>query len=158
KLLAPVQSLLGIYTSLLTGGVSLGRVFEVLNVPVEVEEPIAPQPFTGLREEIGFNNVAFRYSPQVPVLDDVSFTVRKNSFCAVVGSSGAGKSTLGDLLVRFFDAERGAITIDGVDIRSLSLAELRSAIAVVEQTPYLFHVTVRENIAYGKPSATYGEI
>lgn len=75
-----------------------------------------------------------------------------------MGSSGAGKSTIGDLLVRFFDVQNGAITIDGVDIRDVSLADLRSSIAIVEQTPYLFHATVRENIAYSHPSAAEAEI
>ena len=85
-------------------------------------------------------------------------TLEKGHFYAIVGSSGTGKSTIGDLLVRFFDVQHGSITIDGVDIREVSLRALRSSIAVVEQTPYLFHATVRENIAYGRPDASLGEI
>ena len=158
KLLSPVQNLLGVYTSLLTGGVSLARVFEVLDVPVEVEDPPSPQRFPAFSNAISFNDVAFRFSPQVPVLEGVSFAVRKRSLCAIVGPSGAGKSTLGDLLVRFFDVQQGAITIDNIDIRDLALADLRSSISVVEQTPYLFHATVRENIAYGDLAATDQQI
>jgi len=158
KLLSPVQNLLGVYTSLLTGGVSLARVFEVLDVPVEVADPPSPQPFPVFSNEIRFQDVGFRYTAQVPVLSNVSFTIPKHTICAIVGSSGAGKSTIGDLLVRFYDVQNGAITIDDIDIRDLSLAELRSSIAIVEQTPYLFHATVRENIAYSHPSATETEI
>jgi ATP-binding cassette subfamily B protein len=158
RLLAPVQNLLGIYTSLLTGGVSLARVFEVLDVPIEVPDPVAPMPLPKFHNEICFNDVAFRYLPDVPVLQDISLTLKKGSFYALVGTSGAGKSTIGDLLVRFFDVQSGSITIDGVDIREVSLRDLRSSIAVVEQTPYLFHATVRENIAYGRPDASLEDI
>jgi ATP-binding cassette subfamily B protein len=158
KLLSPVQNLLGIYTSLLTGGVSLSRVFEVLDVPVEVVDPQSPRPFPAFTSEIRFQDVGFRYTPHVPVLANVCFTVPKHTICAIVGSSGAGKSTIGDLLVRFFDVQNGAITIDGIDIRDFSLADLRSSIAIVEQTPYLFHATVRENIAYSHPSAAVTDI
>jgi len=158
KLLSPVQNLLGIYTSLLTGGVSLARVFEVLDVPIEVREPAFPKPLPPFANEIRFDHVAFRYSPDVPVLEDVSFTLRKGGFYALAGPSGVGKSTIGDLMVRFFDAQSGSITIDGLDIREVALRDLRNSIAVVEQTPYLFHATVRENIAYGRPDATLEEI
>ncbi len=158
RLLAPVQNLLGIYTSLLTGGVSLARVFEVLDVPVEVPDPIAPTSLQPFQKEIRFKDVAFRYLPDVPVLQNITMTLEKGHFYAIVGSSGTGKSTIGDLLVRFFDVQHGSITIDGVDIREVSLRDLRSSIAVVEQTPYLFHATVRENIAYGRPDASLGEI
>ncbi|WP_263383080.1 ABC transporter ATP-binding protein [Granulicella arctica] len=158
KLLSPVQNLLGIYTSLLTGGVSLARVFEVLDAPVEVAEPKGAAPLSPFADEIRFDHVAFQFSPDVPVLQDISLTLRKGTFYALAGPSGAGKSTIGDLLVRFFDVQHGAITIDGRDIRSVTLHDLRSMVAVVEQTPYLFHATIRENLAYGRPGATLDEI
>jgi ABC-type multidrug transport system fused ATPase/permease subunit len=158
RLLAPIQSMLGIYTSLLTGGVSLGRVFEILDVPVEVQDPEFPKPLAPFTGEVCFSNVSFRYSPHVPVLEDVSFTLRKGGLYALAGPSGVGKSTIGDLLVRFFDVQGGSIKIDGTDIREVKLSDLRTMIAVVEQTPYLFHASIRENIAYGRPSATLDEI
>jgi ATP-binding cassette, subfamily B, bacterial len=158
KLLAPVQNLLGIYTSLLTGGVSLGRVFEILDVPIEVKESATPKILPAFAHEIRFDHVAFRYSPDVPVLEDVSFAIPKGSFCAVVGPSGAGKSTIGDLLVRFFDVQHGSVTLDGCDIREAELSSLRSTIAVVEQTPYFFRASIRENMAYARPDATLSEI
>jgi ATP-binding cassette, subfamily B, bacterial len=158
KLLAPVQNLLGIYTSLLTGGVSLGRVFEVLDVPIEVEEPINPRPLAPFSHEIRFEQVSFRYTQEVPVLEDISFSIPKGSLCAIIGPSGSGKSTIGDLLVRFFDVQHGRVTLDGRDIREIELNALRASIAVVEQTPYLFRASIRENIAYGRPGATFDEI
>ena len=158
KLLSPVQNLLGIYTNLLTGGVSLGRVFELLDVPVEVKDCASPVPLDGLAKAIEFDRVGFRYSPNVPVLTNVSFTVPAGSLCVIVGPSGSGKSTLADLLVRFCETDHGRITIDGCDLRTLSLADLRHQVAIVEQTPYLFRASIRENIAYGRPDATFEEI
>jgi ATP-binding cassette subfamily B protein len=158
KLLGPVQNLLGIYTSLLTGGVSLGRVFEVLDVPIEVRDTLTPAILRPFSREIRFENVKFRYSQDVPILADVSFTVPKGSLCAIIGPSGAGKSTIADLLVRFFDVDHGKVMLDDVDIRTVSLNDLRATIAVVEQTPHFFRASIRENIAYGRPDASFDEI
>jgi ATP-binding cassette subfamily B protein len=158
KLLSPVQNLLGIYTNLLTGGVSLGRVFEVMDVPVEVKEVADPLPLPWVRHAITFDKVRFQYGHDVPVLRDVSFTVPAGQMCAIVGASGVGKSTLADLLLRFHDVDSGRIAIDGQDIRELRLEDLRRQIAMVEQTPYFFRASIRENIAYGRPEATLEEI
>jgi ATP-binding cassette, subfamily B, bacterial len=158
KLLSPVQNLLGIYTNLLTGGVSLGRVFEVMDVPVEVKEVADPVPLPCVRHAITFDQVRFQYGHDVPVLRDVSFTIPAGEMCAIVGASGAGKSTLADLLLRFHDVDSGSIAIDGQDIRELRLEDLRRQVAMVEQTPYFFRASIRENIAYGRPEATLEEI
>jgi ATP-binding cassette subfamily B protein len=158
KLLSPVQNLLGIYTNLLTGAVSLGRVFEVMDVPVEVREIASPKALPAGRHAISFEKVQFRYAQDVPVLRDVSFTVPAGQMCALVGPSGAGKSTIADLLLRFYDVDSGAITIDGVDIREIRLEELRQQVAIVEQMPHFFRASIRENIAYGRPAATLEEI
>jgi ATP-binding cassette subfamily B protein len=158
KLLSPVQNLLGIYTNLLTGGVSLGRVFEVMDVPVEVKEVADPLPLPWMRHAITFEKVRFQYGRDVPVLRDVSFTIPAGQMCAIVGASGVGKSTLADLLLRFHDVDSGMIAIDGQDIRQLRLEDLRRQIAMVEQTPYFFRASIRENIAYGRPEATLEEI
>ena len=158
RLLGPVQVMLGTYTNLLTGGVALGRVFELLDVPVEVQESATAIPHPSLCGDIVFDRVRFRYSHDVPVLEDVSFQVPAGSLCAIVGASGSGKSTLSDLLLRFYDPGGGAITIDRVDLRDLRLQDLRREVALVEQTPFLFRATMRENIAYGKPGASMAEI
>jgi ATP-binding cassette, subfamily B, bacterial len=158
KLLSPVQNLLGIYTNLLTGGVSLGRVFEVLDVPVEVKEVAVPVSLPCVRHAITFEKVRFHYAHDVPVLRNVSFTIPAGQMCAIVGASGAGKSTLADLLLRFHDVDSGSIAIDGQDIRELRLEDLRRQVAMVEQTPYFFRASIRENIAYGRPEATLEEI
>jgi ATP-binding cassette subfamily B protein len=158
KLLSPVQNLLGIYTNLLTGGVSLGRVFEVLDTPVEVKEVATPVPLPAVRHAIAFEKVRFHYAHDVPVLRNVSFAVPAGQMCALVGSSGAGKSTLADLLLRFYDPASGSISIDGQDIRELRLEDLRQQVAMVEQTPHFFRASIRENIAYGRPEATLEDI
>jgi ATP-binding cassette, subfamily B, bacterial len=158
RLLAPVQNLLGIYTNLLTGGVALGRVFEILDVPVEVTESPRAVALGMVRGEITFDHVRFRYSEDVPVLDDVCFHVPAGALCVLAGPSGAGKSTLADLLLRFFDPQAGRITIDRHDLREIRLPDLRQKIAVVEQIPYCFRASVRENIAYGKPGSTFDDI
>jgi ATP-binding cassette subfamily B protein len=158
KLLSPVQNLLGIYTNLLTGGVSLGRVFEVLDTRVEVTEVATPVPLPAVRHAIAFEKVRFHYAHDVPVLRDVSFAIPAGQMCAIVGSSGAGKSTLADLLLRFYDPDSGSISIDGRDIRELRLEDLRQQVAMVEQTPHFFRASVRENIAYGRPEATLEDI
>jgi ATP-binding cassette, subfamily B, bacterial len=158
RLLSPVQTLLGTYTNLVTGGVSLGRVFELFDTPIEVQESPRAAPCGKLRGDISFDHVHFRYSPDISVLEDVSFRMPAGSICAVVGASGAGKSTLADLILRFYDPKSGSVSIDGHDVRSLRLSDLRREVALVEQTPYLFRASVRENIAYGKPGATLEEI
>lgn len=158
RLLAPVQNLLSLYTNLLTGGVALGRVFELLDVPVEVNELAGAHPLSKVRGEIAFDRVRFHYSENVSVLESVSFHVPAGALCVVVGPSGAGKSTLADLLLRFHDPHSGAISIDGHDLRRLRLADLRREIALVEQSPHFFRATIQENIAYGKPGASLAEI
>jgi ATP-binding cassette subfamily B protein len=158
RLLGPVQVMLGTYTNLLTGGVALGRVFEILDVPIEVRESRSAIACAHLRGQIAFDSVRFRFSEDVPVLEDVSFQIDPGRICAIVGASGAGKSTIADLLLRFYDPDSGAISIDGRDLRNLRLRDLRKQVALVEQTPFLFHATIRENIAYGNPAATLDEL
>jgi ATP-binding cassette subfamily B protein len=157
RLLAPVQNLMGLYTNLVSGGVSLSRVWELFDTKAEIAEHANPTPLTNVRGEIEFDRVSFRHASDV-VLDELSFRVAPGTICAVLGPSGAGKSTVADLLVRFYDPDGGAIRIDGHDLRDLSLADLRQAIVLVDQSPYLFNATARENIAYGRPTATDDEI
>lgn len=157
RLLAPVQNLMGLHTSLVTGGVSLGRLFELLDAPIEVRDNHSASSAGEMRGDIVFENVSFSHD-NMRVLDDVSFRIAPGSVCAILGRSGVGKSTLADLLVRFYDPDRGTIRLDGHDLRSLRLSDIRNAIVLVDQAAFLFHATVRENIAYGKPEATFEEI
>ena len=133
-------------------------MFDVLDVPIEVKESPDAVPLEGVQGRISFEDVRFRYSENVPVLDRVSFEIPAGSLCVIIGPSGAGKSTIGDLLLRFYDPDSGVIRIDGHDLRQLRLADLRREIALVEQTPHLFRATVRENIAYGNPDASFEQI
>jgi ABC-type multidrug transport system fused ATPase/permease subunit len=134
-------------------------VFEIMDTQPEVaDRPGAVAPAGRLRGEVVARNVSFHYRPEIPVLKGVSFEVRAGERIALVGPSGAGKSTLIKLLMRFYDVTEGAITLDGYDLRDLPLAYLRGQIGLVQQEPFLFNGTVRENIAYGDLAASQTRI
>lgn len=157
RLLSPVQNLMSLYSNLVAGGVSLSRVWELFDTRAEIVDRRGAEPLTRARGEIEFDRVSFGYGDGA-VIDNLSFRVAPGSICAILGPSGAGKSTLADLLVRFYDPEAGAIRIDGRDLREVPLADLRHAVLLVDQAPYLFHASIRENIAYARPDATLDEI
>ncbi len=157
RLLSPVQNLMSLYSNLVSGGVSLSRVWELFDTRAEIVDRPDAKPLVNVRGEIEFDRVSFGYGSDA-VLDDLSFRVAPGTICAILGPSGAGKSTLADLLVRFYDPDAGEIRIDGRDIRDLPLADLRHAVLLVDQAPYLFHASVRENIAYARPEAGDEEI
>jgi len=157
RLLAPVQNLMSLYTNLVSGGVSLGRVFELFDTKPEVVERGKTIPLSNPRGAIEFDRVSFRHAADL-ILDSLSFRVEPGTVCAILGPSGAGKSTIADLLVRFYDPEAGAIRVDGIDLRDLKLEDLRRTIMLVDQTPYLLRSSVRENIRYAMPSASDQEI
>jgi ATP-binding cassette subfamily B protein len=157
RLLSPVQNLMSLYSNLVTGGVSLSRVWELFDTHAEIVDQPGAKPFGNVSGEIEFDRVSFGYGADA-VLEDLSFRVAPGTICAILGPSGAGKSTLADLLVRFYDPDAGAIRIDGRDLRDLPLADVRNAVMLVDQAPYLFHASVRENISYARPEATRDEI
>lgn len=158
RLTAPIQNLFGLYTNLATARVSLARVFELLDSPVDVcERPGAP-PMTSVEGEVVFDGVTLKHDRGENVLDGVSFQVRAGSICAIVGPSGGGKSTVADMIVRFYDPDHGAVKIDGRDIRDMRLVDLRRAVALVDQSPYLFNTSIRENIAYAQPGTSEEDI
>jgi ATP-binding cassette subfamily B multidrug efflux pump len=109
-------------------------------------------------EEVRFENVNFAYDPDVPVLKDINFTLKRNMKLAIVGQTGAGKSTIINLLARFYDPGQGRILINGYDIRDIPLASLRSRISIVLQDSFLFAVSIKENIRFGKPEASDKEV
>ncbi|MGH7205073.1 MAG: ABC transporter ATP-binding protein [Nitrospiraceae bacterium] len=126
------------------------RVFDILDTLSEVQDrPGAIAPVERLNGAVRFDDVSFHYRPDVPVLFTVTLDVQPGERIALVGPSGAGKSTMLKLLMRFYDVRAGAITIDGHDLRDLPLAFLRSQIGLVQQEPFLFNGTVRDNILYG---------
>ncbi len=138
---------------------AMGRIFELFDTEPEIQDPPSPVPLPARPRTVVYDNVSFRYEPdQKHVLRDISFTVRAGEVVALVGRSGAGKTTLVNLLPRFYDPVKGAISIDGTDIRGVRFSELRGAIGIVPQDIFLFDGTIRENIAYGRRNATDGEI
>ena len=157
RLLAPVQNLMGLYTNLVSAGVSLSRVWELFDFEVEIQERPEAVTLQQVRGEIEFDRVSFRHGGN-SVLNDLSFRVDPGTICAILGPSGAGKSTVADLLVRFYDPDAGAVRFDGCDLRDLSLASLRQSVVLLDQSPYLYQASVRENLAYGRPDATDEEI
>jgi ATP-binding cassette subfamily B protein len=154
RLLPPLQALMGLYAGLAAAGVSLGRVRQVLDAAPEVAEAPSPTALASVRGEVEFDDVTFSFDRGAPVLDHVSLRVAPGEVLAVVGPSGGGKSTVADLLLRLFDPDQGAVRLDGHDLRSLRLADLRRHIALVEQAPFLFHATIAENLRYARPEAT----
>ncbi len=136
------------------------RVFELLDTQPTVAEPAQPMLMRRpVRGDVVVDHMSFRYGDELPLaLDDVSLRVAPGEVVALVGPSGAGKTTLASLLPRFWDVTSGRITLDGIDVRELSFADLRGAIGIVPQEPTLFSGTVRENIAYATPRATDAEI
>ena len=156
----PLMTISQLYTQYQMAIAALERMFDILDTQVEVKElpPNEIVELPPLKEGIIFNHGTFGYDPKVPVIRDVSFDIANNEKVAIVGPTGAGKSTLINLLCRFYDPLEGDITIDGHDLRTISLHSLRSQIGIVLQDSFLFNKTVRENIRYGRPSATDEEV
>jgi ATP-binding cassette, subfamily B, bacterial len=157
RLLTPIQSFMASYSALVTGAVSLSRVFTLLDRNAEVEEEDNALAATLNQGQITFQNVSFRYQNREPVLDAVSFEIASRSTCVLVGRSGAGKSTLADLLVRLYDPSFGTVMIDGHDLKRLRFSDLRQAVCVVEQLPFFFHSSILNNLRFAKPDASLSE-
>ncbi|MEO0031080.1 MAG: hypothetical protein RIS94_838 [Pseudomonadota bacterium] len=152
RLFGPVQSLLGLGSGLASTRVSLGRIFELFDTVPEVREQENALPLQTVTREIRFEGVHFRHDREA-VLAGVDLIIPAGAFCAVLGESGAGKSTLADLLVRFLDPEAGRILIDGTDLRTLRLNDLRRAVLLVDQSPCLFNASIAANIAFAVDDA-----
>ncbi len=157
RLLSPIQNLMGMSAGLATARVSLNRIFELFETKAEVRDTPHPLPLGPVKGQFRLENVSIKYDRN-PVLRDVSLQIPAGAFCAILGSSGAGKSTLADLLVRYLDPDAGRILLDGQDLREVSLDDLRREVMLVDQSPYLFNVSIRENISFAWPSATLAEI
>lgn len=134
------------------------RILEVLDEAPEVRDKPSAPPLPEGRGRVEFDHVTFGYGRGSPVLSDVSFTVQPGECVALVGETGSGKSTIVHLIPRFYDVDEGAVRIDGVDVRDVSLRSLREQVGFVFQEPFLFSATVAENIAFGRPDATREQI
>ena len=137
---------------------STRRILDLIGTPLKILGGNRSLPAGGITGELDFSSVSFSYTSGPPVISDVNLQVPAGRTIALVGQTGSGKSTLMKLLLRFYDPGSGTIRIDGIDIRELSLPDLRAAIGLVSQDVFLFHGSVAENIAYGKPGASRGEI
>ncbi|WP_240344883.1 ABC transporter ATP-binding protein [Novosphingobium sp. THN1] len=157
RLLAPVQALMGLTASLATARVALARIFELFDTAPEVTEAEKPWPLPLVAREIRLEGVTMHHGRE-PVLQNASLAIPAGSLTAIIGPSGAGKSTLADLLVRFLDPVGGRVTIDGADLRDLSLADLRARVLLVDQAPFLFNATIAQNIAFARPEASPEQI
>jgi len=179
RVMPPLQALMGMYANLATVRVSLRRVSEILDEPIEVRERADAAPVTAVAGHLEFDDVTVSFdrwgvgpsvpvlpNPQrgeggnrgAPVLEDVSFAVRPGEVLAIVGPSGSGKSTIADLALRLIDPDGGRILIDGRDVREWRLGDLRRSIALVEQEPCLLHATIAENIRYASPGASDADV
>ncbi|OYW92970.1 MAG: hypothetical protein B7Z13_08560 [Caulobacterales bacterium 32-67-6] len=150
---APIRQIAMIFASAARATSSGGRVFEVLDLEPEIADAPGAQPLAPSQGVLRFEHVDFAYDEGRPVLSDVSFEVRPGQTLGVVGAPGSGKSTIANLIPRFYDVTGGRITIDGQDIREVSLASLREYIGLVQQEAFLFDTTVTNNVAYADPWA-----
>ncbi|MDQ8707095.1 ABC transporter ATP-binding protein [Streptomyces sp. LHD-70] len=165
-LFRPTVSLLSTGVQIQTSLALFQRIFEYLDLPVDIEEPAEPVRLDTVKGEVRFENVQFRYDAEgaaaeparAPVLDAVDLTVPAGGSLAVVGPTGSGKSTLSHLVPRLYDVTGGRVTLDGVDVRDLDFDTLARAIGVVSQETYLFHASVADNLRFAKPDATDAEL
>lgn len=154
----PVRKLSDVFSLLQRAAAAADRVFEVLDRPIEIRDPARPRRLPRHSQSIRFDNVAFAYYPGQPVLKGINLEIPFGERLAIVGPSGCGKTTLVNLIPRFMDPTEGRVLIDGVDIRSVRLRDLRSQIGLVTQEPVLFDDTVFNNIRYGTPWATTEQV
>ena len=158
RFLPPLQALMGLYANLATVRVSLRRVSEIFDVPVEIQEPSTPVVLAAVRGDIAFENVTLSFDRGAPVLEDLSLAVHAGEVLAIVGPSGSGKSTIADLVLRLLDPDTGIVRLDGHDLRTLSLKDLRRQVALVDQQPFMLHASIAENIRYARPEASDREV
>ncbi|HMJ37557.1 MAG TPA: ABC transporter ATP-binding protein [Baekduia sp.] len=159
RLLFPIGSLLSVSVDLQSSMALFHRIFEYLDLPIDLAERADPVQLHDIRGEVRFEDVTFGYDEDVaPTLDGIDLDVPAGSFTAIVGETGSGKTTLAYLAARLYDVRAGRVTIDGVDVRDASFASLARTVGLVSQDTYLFHATVRENLRFARPTATDEEL
>lgn len=154
----PIEKINSVIESYPKGIAGFRRYTELLDTEPDIADRVNAVTVSNLKGNIAYDKVTFRYSPERDALHEIDLTIKAGETIAFVGSSGAGKTTLCSLLPRFYEVNSGSITIDGIDIRDMTLASLRSQIGVVQQDVFLFGGTIRENIAYGRLNATDEQI
>jgi ATP-binding cassette subfamily B protein len=159
RLFFPLQSLLSVGIDIQTSLALFHRIFEYLDLPVDITEREDARELGDVRGEVRFEGVSFAYDADgAPTLEDVDVVVPAGSTTAIVGETGSGKTTMGYLVARLYDPTAGRITVDGVDIRDLSFASLAETVGLVSQETYLFHASVADNLRFAKPDATDAEL
>jgi ABC-type multidrug transport system fused ATPase/permease subunit len=158
KFFKPVQDLAKMTNTIAQTAVSVDRIRSLLEVDTVIPESVSPKVPESVRGAIRFEDVAFSYDSETPVLKDVSFSIEPGQVVGIVGATGGGKSTILNLITRFYDASSGRVLVDGIDVREFALAALRSQIGVVLQESVLFPGTIRDNIGFGRAGATESEI
>ncbi|HEX5799624.1 MAG TPA: ABC transporter ATP-binding protein [Gaiellaceae bacterium] len=156
RLFFPIGSLLGVSLDVQTSLALFDRVFEYLDLDVDIEP--GTRELNRPQGRVSFEDVWFRYEEAAWTLQDVSFEAAPGTTTALVGETGSGKTTAGYLVARLYDATRGRVAIDGVDVRELTFGSLAAAVGVVSQETYLFHATVRENLRFARPDASDEEV
>lgn len=154
----PFIEISGITTQIQTALAGLSRTFEIIDQPVETPDAPDAVTLTAIKGAVAFNEVSFAYDQRTPLIQNFSFAVAPGETIAIVGKTGAGKSTLINLLMRFYDVDRGSITVDGTDIRHIKRDSLRKSFGMVLQDTWLFDDTLRANLTYGNQAATDEEI
>jgi ATP-binding cassette subfamily B protein len=158
RIFGPVSSLLGVNVTVLSSLALFERIFDYLDMEQEIRDRPGAVTLAEPRGHLRFEEVSFAYLAGTPALRDVSFDVPPGKFAALVGPSGAGKTTIAYLVPRLYDVTGGRVTIDGSDVRDLTLASLGECVGMVNQEPFLFHTTIRQNLRYARPEATDAEI
>jgi ATP-binding cassette, subfamily B, multidrug efflux pump len=158
NLFRPLQLISTAYTQAQASLAAAERIFEMIDTPVELKDTPEAKAMPRINGAVKFDHVSFAYDPKKPVLDEVSFDSAPGQTVAIVGPTGAGKTTIISLLNRFYDVDEGAVSVDGVDIRSVTQASLRGQMGIVPQDSFLFAGTVADNIRYGRLNATDADV
>ncbi len=158
RLFMPLGSLLNVNLDLQAGLALFDRIFEYLDMPLEITDAPNAMPLTDVRGYVRYRHVGFRYVPDQPALQDIDFEALPGQLVALVGPSGAGKTTITYLLPRLYDVQQGSVEIDAHDVRDVTLESLGRIVGMVTQETYLLHASIRDNITYGRPDASEAEV